>query len=153
MPTPYRFLTQNREWLERRYVTEGRTIRQIAAEVGCGQTAIVGALRRHDIFRPGHEPPREPPPPPREPRDRDTYAIARDQAARDRRVFAGVRRRLEESRERGVPFDEAWPVALAGCGTCRAALADTRDSWERAYAGEAPVGYEAAPASCKVFAA
>jgi hypothetical protein len=41
-------------WLRRRYVTEGRSTRSIAAELGCNKRSVRLALRRHRIpIRPG----------------------------------------------------------------------------------------------------
>jgi hypothetical protein len=55
--------------------------------------------------------------------------------------FAALRVQLERSRRVGVSFDGAWSravdaVALSPSG--RLAVEQTRDAWERAYAGEPP---------------
>jgi transposase len=39
----------DRAWLRERYVMQGRTIPEIAAEVGCGATTVQRALRVHGI--------------------------------------------------------------------------------------------------------
>ena len=64
--------------------------------------------------------------------------------------LAAVRLTLAALRDAGVPFDDAWPVALPVAAedgsTLRYALDKTRRSWERAYVGEPPSAGERAAA-------
>jgi hypothetical protein len=69
-------------------------------------------------------------------------------------VLEDVRRRLAADRAAGVPFDEAWPRAVAEApGTWTPALEATRDTWAAAYAGTATTsGERAAQALSSVMA-
>lgn len=47
--TPWREQLDDRRWLRRRYVTDGWSLRRIAAEVGCSAPTVRRALLRHRI--------------------------------------------------------------------------------------------------------
>ena len=90
---PYPLL-DNQEWLTRRYITEQRTLAQIATELGCSPTTVARAVTRQQLPRRTRRYPQL-----------DDRAWLRTQLAR--RSVANRRHRTRLRIQRGTPGSEA----------------------------------------------
>jgi transposase-like protein len=125
-PARYKKL-DDRAWLVDQYVTQQRSSRAIAEEVGCGVSAVLGAVHKHAIQprqRGQHAPPRLPEPEPPPPMIEHPDGLVK------------VRLNLAALRDAGWEFDPAWVLATADANGDAGILASTRAAWQRAYDGE-----------------